>query len=597
MTFGIGIDRMNTEQHRDLKHGFTVSQNPKSGFRIRGAPSAAWRTGWILAAFLTVVFVAPGCWVPGPDGPADTYGLDFSLPTGATTQGAIVFIVDGINVEIFDQMLNAGELPAIKKYFVERGLYTSRAVANIPSVTLPNLTSIATGCFPGHHSVVGINWFDRNNLIWRDYTTIAQKNMLDTDHLTPLIYEYFPQDLTFSVFYQPHRGATKFIENWTSAGPPYFFGWYHFVDRLTLSRFDVVMNTARQHARFPAITTVYMLTPDFVAYEAGSDTADYRSALKHTDRQIGRVLGDIQRAGYLDKIVIALVSDHGHWPVKHHFPVDDYLRDKVGLSLNRSRWFESTPYERRLGFYKDVTAVPYGSGDRYWAVCLRKPARNEHGEPIGWESWLDRPSVEDMRRFPACKPGGLFQAPTPYIVDLLQVLVDEPAVDALAYRVDGQHVRVRRKQGEVEFRQAARGEPISYRVIAGQDPLAWSGQVPAEALGGKPRSSRQWLEATAGTEFPDLPAQILAYFRATRRAGDLVMFAAPGYDFGKVNKAGHGGIRPGDMIVPMIVAGPGVPNVRVNAARTADLVPTLLHLLGKPIPPHVDGESLIRAAP
>ena len=130
-----------------------------------------------------------------------------------------MFVVDGVGGAIFEEMLEAGELPAIREYFVDRGLYVPRAVGNIPSVTMANLTSLATGRFPGHHGVVGISWFDRLNYIWRNYNTIAQKNTLDEDYTAPNIYEQFQDDMTVSIFYQPHRGATKFFENWHSAGP------------------------------------------------------------------------------------------------------------------------------------------------------------------------------------------------------------------------------------------------------------------------------------------------------------------------------------------------------------------------------------------
>ena len=129
-----------------------------------------------------------GCGTPGPGGSPDTYGIDFSIPAAPETSGAIVFLIDGLNAEMFEEMLTAGELPTIRKYFVDRGLYAPRAVANTPSVTLANLTSIVTGRFCGHHGVVGINWFDRNRLIWRNYETIAQKNTLDGDYIAPTIF-------------------------------------------------------------------------------------------------------------------------------------------------------------------------------------------------------------------------------------------------------------------------------------------------------------------------------------------------------------------------------------------------------------------------
>jgi len=553
-----------------------------------------------LAAAMLLAVLLTGCGTPGPHGPADTYGVDFSLPPEASTAGAIVFFVDGVNADIFQDMLEAGELPAIRKYFVDRGLYCPRAVANTPSVTLANLTSFVTGQFPGHHGVTGINWFDRNRLVWRNYETIAQKNTLDGDYIAPNIYEQFPARTTLSVFFQPHRGTTKFFENWTSAGPPFFFGWYEFVDRLTLFRLNEAMTLARKRRAMPAVTIAYMLAPDFRAYGHGVSSSDYRNAIKHTDYQIGRVLGDVERAGLLNQVIIALVSDHSLMDVKQHFPIEPFLRDRLGLHVATGRLWEQTPFEKRRDHYDKHTAVLYGSGDRYWAVCLRKPVLGPDGT-LRFEPWPVRPDATDLQAYPVAKATGLaaWFAPTAMPTadssraDLLQTLVSQQAVDAIAYAVAPSRVRVRTKQGEVEFRQCAgRGGEISYHAIRGDDPFGWGQSLPDGVLDGTSMSPREWLAATARTQFPDLPAQIVAYFRA-RRAGDIAVFAAPGWDLRDLNAAGHGGLRPGDMLVPVLLAGPGIPTTkRTDATRVADVMPTLLKLLGRPLPPGLDGQPI-----
>ena len=91
--------------------------------------------------------------------------------------------------------------------------------------------------------------------------------------------------------------------------------------------------------------------------------------------------------------------------------------------------------------------------------------------------------------------------------------------------------------------------------------------------------------------------QILAYFEAPL-TGDLAVFAAPGWDFADHFKAGHGGLAPEDMFVPLLMAGPGVPHLRhPGPVRAVDLVPTLLDLLGRPVPPNLDGRTLVRHRP
>ncbi len=544
----------------------------------------------IILICLPCCALLPGGCALTPSADPDSLGIDMTLPADTRVDGAVIFLIDGMNSAIFDEMLQAGQLPAMKRYFVDRGIYSPRTASNIPSVTLPNLTSVVTSQFPGHHGITGINWFDRNRLIWRDYATVAQKNMLDSDHTSATLFEQFPQRTTFSVFYQAHRGASKFIENRLSGGPIYGFGWYQWLDRLTLSRLSIVADVARKQKCWPAIVVCYLLSPDFVAYGNGTSMRAYRDALKHSDMLVGKALGDMQRAGLLDKLVIAVVSDHGHADVKRHFLIEDHLRDKFGLGIAKRHLWEDTPFELRMEYYRKYSAVAYGSGERYFALSLRKPLNV--GDQ-GFAPWAIRPAIKDLRHYPLSPKRRMFGVPeSGRAADLLEYITKLEAVDVVACRSGAKTVLVKTKAGEIEFKQAAPGEAISCRIVTGTDPLAWGGKVPESALIGAPMSPRWWLGATHNTKYPDLPAQILAYFRS-RYAGDIAVFAVPGWDFTGEHHGGHGGLRSQDMLTPMLIAGPGVPHKRVETARTVDLMPTVLKLLSRPVPPGLDGESLV----
>ncbi|HDZ20362.1 hypothetical protein LCGC14_0019400 [marine sediment metagenome] len=539
----------------------------------------AWRAAIIAVASLCLWSI--GCSVPAAETPVGTFGLDFSSVPSDGGPAAMVFFVDGLNASVFEEMLTAGDLPAIQKYFVDRGLYAPRAVANIPSVTLANQVSVVTGQFPGRHGVVANKWFDRNALVRRNYETIDQKNTLDDDYTAATIYEALADRTTVSIFFQAHRGATKWFENRLSASPPFMMGWYEFVDRLTLWRLTEVIELAQQRRAMPALTVIYLLAPDFRGYGHGVDSDEYRKAIAHTDTQIGRVLADMDRAGLLDTMHIALVSDHGMTAVGGHFLLERFLRERVGLSV-AGRWlWERMPFEQRLDAYQRHSAVVNITGDRYAAVSVRRPMRRDDGEP-DFAPWPQRPGLEDVRIYPS--PTGP--------VDLPALLVAQEAVDVVAYAAGPGRVRIRRADGEVEFHQDEGG--IRYRVVEGDDPLGWAGRIDERLLSGEPVSASEWLAATVETEFPGLPERIVAYFGA-QRAGDLVVFAAPGWDFKSRFRSGHGGLSPAEMFTPMLLAGPGVPNERLAVAQTVDLMPTLLALLGGAAPEELDGVDLLRA--
>ena len=139
-------------------------------------------------ALVTLLVGLSGC-AAIPDERIKPFGFSYVEPAKVDDPSVVLFFVDGVNSDIFSEMLAAGQLPNIDKYFVSRGLYVPRCLANIPSVTMVNETSLVTGLFAGRHGVTGINWFDRNKCLWRNYETIAQKNTLDSDYQAPTIFE------------------------------------------------------------------------------------------------------------------------------------------------------------------------------------------------------------------------------------------------------------------------------------------------------------------------------------------------------------------------------------------------------------------------
>jgi arylsulfatase A-like enzyme len=133
-------------------------------------------------------------------------------------------------------------------------------------------------------------------------------------------------------------------------------------------------------------------------------------------------------------------------------------------------------------------------------------------------------------------------------------------------------------------------------VCAGADPQGYASDPALHEFCAAARSSREWLEATAATAHPDVVAQLAELFDSPR-CGDILLFAAPGWHFSDKMIGGHGAIEREEMIVPLYYSGPGItPGAKIAAGRQADLVPTVLDLMGLssrlPRLPRLDGASL-----
>ena len=117
----------------------------------------------------------------------------------------------------------------------------------------------------------------------------------------------------------------------------------------------------------------------------------------------------------------------------------------------------------------------------------------------------------------------------------------------------------------------------------------------AELIDGEYHTGREWLAATIGTAFPDLPVQAAELFDS-KRSGDLMVFAAENWDFAKENIAGHGSVLAVDMHMPLIIAGPGIRKHDViPIARTVDVAPTIVEMIDPEKLPEqrFDGRSLL----
>lgn len=459
-----------------------------------------------------------------------------------------------------DDMLNAAELPHIKR-LIERGVRVRRAVCSVPSITYSSFSTLLTGCSPGRHGIVGNKWFDRYSLLYRDYGTTRTYRDVNDDILVPTVYEHLGNAFTVSIQCAIRRGVGRTIDNWASSGLRWFVGRYESVDRLIPRRFDIIAEEANRRGCWPVLIHAYFPGVDEIGHRHGSDSPQYRHALANVDHQIGLIHEALAGAGMTDRTCTLLVADHNHTPVPPDkwFDVVAWLRDTARLRVRTTPAAGKRLADRERA-YRDVGAVVIVGGDRIAHIHLK-----------GSGGWYERPT---RRRLESVLGG------------VRNRLFDQEAIDVVAVRRgaegDRRVVELYSRRGQSEIERRRTDGTVLYRyTIAERGALDFGAGVDAsfiESAGW--HGDAAWLAATAGSAYPGVIEQLADLFDSPR-AGDVVLFAAEGWDFTPGNRGGHGGIGASDTRVPMVFSGDMLDrSAAIEAARLVDVTPTILGLTG-----------------
>ena len=474
---------------------------------------------------------------------------------------AVVLIsVDGMSERVMDDMLNAAELPHIKR-LIERGVRVRRAVCSLPSITYSSFSTILTGCSPGRHGIAGNKWFDRYSLLHRDYGSTRTYRDVNDDIMVPTVYEHLGDAFTVSIQCAIRRGAGRTIDNWASSGVCWFVGRFESVDRLIPRRFDIIAEEAHRRGRWPVLIHAYFPGVDEIGHRYGSDSPRYRHALANVDRQIGLIHQALAGAGMTERTCIILVADHNHAPVPPDkwFNVVAWLRDTARLRLRTTPTGGKRLADRERA-YRDVDAVALVGGDRIARIHLRGPG--------GWHQHPTRRQIENV------------------LGSDRQRLFDQAAIDVVAVLrgAEGNRhvVELYSRRGQSEIERRCTDDAVLYRyTIAEHGALDFGAGMDAsfiESAGW--HDAATWLAATADSSYPGVIAQLADLFDSPR-AGDVVLFAAEGWDFMPGNRGGHGGLRASDTRVPMVFSGDMLDrSAAIEAARLVDVTPTILGLVG-----------------
>jgi hypothetical protein len=468
------------------------------------------------------------------------------------SRSALIVLADGARPAALEELLAAGELPNINEHIVARGSYR-RGASTFTSTTGPAHVPILTGCFAGTAGVPGYRWFDRAAYLpsaWPGQWCMRSYNgpealllNRDVSSRARTLFELTRNPV--NVFGVLTRGVPA-ENSLFGRRKQWLWPYIHYSRRWGAAepwaaRALVAAAGMDSELRFVAFPGI-----DWFSHYVAPDSDGALDCHRIIDQAVGDAARELRRTGAYDDTLIVLCSDHGHTPVHTHYDLPVRLEDDFGLA---------TAYHSRAVFKRDPDAVACVSGNGMAHVYLRG---------AGWNA--PPPSRADLElRNPGLREG----------------LLAEPGVDLVIARGEDSGAWIESRRGLARLVEVPGG--VEYRSEDG-DPFGWD-ELPERM------SWQQALELTFDTGHPDALVQIAQLFRS-RRSGDLVVSATPGWDLRERYEhpehfSSHGALHAGHMVVPIAASAP----LAEGPMRTADVFATVLDWLGREVPDRVDGVS------
>jgi hypothetical protein len=455
----------------------------------------------------------------------------------------VLAVIDGLTPDLLERALERGRIPALRALH-EAGWYR-RGTTTFPSLTPVCLTSIATGAHPDVHHIPHLVWYHRGEGRLVEYGSSfsamraagARRSIRDT------VFEMTQRHVSTE--------ATTVFEALDDAG----------IETAAIN-FTCYRGRTRHPIRLPALAArnrwyeaVYGPRRFFFFNIFESDATGAPLAIR--SRLDGSVDAYAARTGRW------LVTRDGFDFLVYYLPDFDYAAhltgpDGAGTALERA--------DASLAALMDAGGGVDEFLDRYAIVVC-----SDHGQtPVGRVARLQE-AYADLRLFTARRradprafdvavaasnrAGMVYRLPACALGarELAERLDGRPGVDLVLFR-DGADAVARRDRAELRFLRSDGGWRLS------GDEAVLDGDRYPDGL------ERAWCAL------------------ACPNAGDVLVSAAPGWEFadlGGGHHAGggsHGSLLAGDSIVPVLAA--GLASEPPDAPRTIDLAPLALAHFG-----------------
>ena len=253
---------------------------------------------------------------------------------------AVVGILwDGAHCSDLLHLAETGELPNVAR-LIDRGLaLRGGAVAQFPSITLTNHTSILTGVGPGRHGVMGNVYFDRatgEQVVPNDETTWHRSGEWLHDSVrtifelvpgfTACIDEAIDRGSDYSTMglirasgsgngagglgdQLPDAATSPFLSDPRFIAGDGYFRWGVQVDDMGLEQMRRLY--AGGLASAPKLTWWANVVTDAGHHAGGPRSDPARESFRQADARLGVFLDLLDAKGELDDVAILLTADHG----------------------------------------------------------------------------------------------------------------------------------------------------------------------------------------------------------------------------------------------------------------------------------------------
>ena len=250
------------------------------------------------------------------------------------------FLLDGCNANVLYDMVDAGEAPNIAALMADGTALRNGIVSSLPTVTLPNHTTVITGRHPGHHGILHNAWWDRSlgrQVITNSPTTWATamdalSPGTDSIHLalrrarpdafTASVNEPADHGAGYSTFDLMRRGVRMGFPR-TAEGLPHAtemfvrpvkdYATFTQVDHHGTEQAVGIISGSYLGSDYPVpgFLWVNFTLTDSAFHEGGPHSEIARASVRDTDGRIGEILDALDRRGVRDRCAFFLCADHG----------------------------------------------------------------------------------------------------------------------------------------------------------------------------------------------------------------------------------------------------------------------------------------------